>query len=478
MNNPYIHRHAIPPESDMFFGRQAEMNRILGMLRADDPQCVSIVGERRIGKSSIAVRVFHALKNLDRMVPVFLDCGGLADDCDTREKFFGKLNRKFREYRDQFNGYGDALFTDYSSFEEFIEDETADGYRFVIFMDEFEKLPHMPFADNSFFSNLRSLANRFETRLAYVTISQSSLKGLTHQVIDTSEFWNIFSSEIIGLLDEKSILEMRRYGFDQNGMVLKQKEMNAIEYYAGCFPFFNQIVCSHVFDAKNCCCRVNRDGLEAELLERFDSLWEYRTPEEKKLLVEWKTKAAQESFVFQELHARGILKKHNRNYQPFSPFFKRLLEKRFTQSQDIVRKKTIRPKKNEKLIFCCYHETNRKIVQEIDKRLRNSGFNTWLDTNDLLPGQKKEMIIKQAINQSANVLLFLSAEAMKARGNYQKQIKWVADYCDEIPETDIGVIPVLIDACEVPAYLDNFLPFRYYEDHFDKLIKSLSTGSI
>jgi AAA+ ATPase superfamily predicted ATPase len=59
MTNPYNLRGMIPIESDMFFGRDKEMRRIEGMLSGDTPQCVSIVGERRIGKSSLAFRVFN-----------------------------------------------------------------------------------------------------------------------------------------------------------------------------------------------------------------------------------------------------------------------------------------------------------------------------------------------------------------------------------------------------------------------------------
>jgi len=326
MRNPYIHRQQIPPDSDMFFGRQAEMNRILDMLRGENPQSVSIVGERRIGKSSLAIRLHHALREEDRMVTVFLDCAGLSRNCDTRGKFFGKLNRKFRGYRDRFIGYGDALFTDYSSFEDFIEDETANGYRFVIFMDEFEKLPRMRFADNSFFSNLRSLANRFETRLAYVTISQSSLKGLTHQVIDTSEFWNIFSQEIIGLLDEASIMQLEDFGFDRNGMILRQEKIYLIEYYAGRFPFFNQIVYSRLFEEMISDLPVSRDSLEAELMDHYEILWRHRSAEEQQLLMDWKSKATQEDFIFRRLRNKGILEKKNNRYRPFSGFFERLLD--------------------------------------------------------------------------------------------------------------------------------------------------------
>jgi len=48
--NPYNNRGMLPVESDMFFGRDKEMQRIENMLVIDRPQCVSMVGERRIGK--------------------------------------------------------------------------------------------------------------------------------------------------------------------------------------------------------------------------------------------------------------------------------------------------------------------------------------------------------------------------------------------------------------------------------------------
>lgn len=60
--NPYKWRNKLPADSDMFFGRKREMERLMDMLSGKRPQNVSIVGERRIGKSSLAFRVFHKIK--------------------------------------------------------------------------------------------------------------------------------------------------------------------------------------------------------------------------------------------------------------------------------------------------------------------------------------------------------------------------------------------------------------------------------
>jgi hypothetical protein len=52
LRNPYLNRSMIR-SLDGFFGREREIERIMSRLGAATPQSVSIVGQRRIGKSSL-----------------------------------------------------------------------------------------------------------------------------------------------------------------------------------------------------------------------------------------------------------------------------------------------------------------------------------------------------------------------------------------------------------------------------------------
>src|SRR5256885_17249439 len=52
MKNPYLNRVAIR-DTGQFYGRRKELARIFSRIGASRPQSVSIVGERRIGKSSL-----------------------------------------------------------------------------------------------------------------------------------------------------------------------------------------------------------------------------------------------------------------------------------------------------------------------------------------------------------------------------------------------------------------------------------------
>lgn len=95
--NPYIYSSIIPIESDMFFGRQKEIRHLLEMVSPHNPQSVSIVGERRIGKSSFVWRVYHQIKQEAHTRAIYLDCGAIATECQSREQFFGLLNQQFCE---------------------------------------------------------------------------------------------------------------------------------------------------------------------------------------------------------------------------------------------------------------------------------------------------------------------------------------------------------------------------------------------
>ena len=54
MDNPFYHRGAIRRQHD-FHNREAEISQILGLLR--NGQSVSLIGPRRIGKSSLLMHL-------------------------------------------------------------------------------------------------------------------------------------------------------------------------------------------------------------------------------------------------------------------------------------------------------------------------------------------------------------------------------------------------------------------------------------
>ena len=80
--NPYFHRGPIR-QPEYFFGRAQEVTSVLSLLKNN--QSVSIVGPRRMGKTSLLLHISHpevmARHGLSpgEHIFVFIDCGGLSD---------------------------------------------------------------------------------------------------------------------------------------------------------------------------------------------------------------------------------------------------------------------------------------------------------------------------------------------------------------------------------------------------------------
>lgn len=155
MKNPYKWRNKLPADSDMFFGRKREMDRLMDMLSGTRPQNVSLVGERRIGKSSLAFRVFHKLKETGDTLAIYLDCDELTKTCDSDNDFFQELNHGFKVALEGDTGLKERLgiseenlFTNYREFRGFVGRVSDRGVKLAIFLDEFEHLPNKAFADN------------------------------------------------------------------------------------------------------------------------------------------------------------------------------------------------------------------------------------------------------------------------------------------------------------------------------------------
>lgn len=139
------------------------------------------------------------------------------------------------------------------------------------------------------------------------------------------------------------------------------------------------------------------------------------------------------------------------------------------------------PNKASKLIpFLCYAKENQPIVREFSQLLKAEGWiDPWFDEEDILPGQRWEGSVTEAVHNSHAVIVFLSSIAVRTEGFFHKELKLALDAAAEKPEGTIFIIPIRLDDCGVPERL---LPFQYVnyfgdEEHkryvFSSLIQSL-----
>lgn len=335
--NPYTHRKALPVESPLFFGRQSELNNIDSLLSAETPQCVSIVGEHRIGKSSLAVRVRHRAVSKGSVIVGSVDCSELETSSDSSNSFFQALNKSILNLPE--NGrifktlsIREPLFDSFDAFAAFIKGKD-NALRVVLFFDEFDFLLTQPYANDGFFRRLRSLANEPDHNLAYVTASFRSLKDLIHNnpKLQASKFWNIFQNLPLGLFNDRDVQSLREYGFKANNVELTEQGRALIDRCAGNFPFFNQILCFHLFSHMFFDAPLDEDAIKSEIRPHSETLWHKRTKEEQKLLKKLvDTAVDDENSLLGDLKIRGILVKQDDHYYPFSGYFSFLIRNEFS----------------------------------------------------------------------------------------------------------------------------------------------------
>ena len=132
---------------------------------------------------------------------------------------------------------------------------------------------------------------------------------------------------------------------------------------------------------------------------------------------------------------------------------------------------------NSKLIpFLCYAKENSNSVREFRERLRAEDWiDPWFDEEDILPGQKWEGSVADAVHNSHAVIIFLSSIAIRTEGFFQKELKLALDAAAEKPDGTIFIIPIRLDDCDVPERLQPYQYVDYFGDdaHKDSVYSSL-----
>jgi hypothetical protein len=252
--NPFFHRGPIR-RREYFFGRTGEMGQLLGLVRND--QNVALVGQRRIGKTSLLFHVIdpdlfeaHGLCPGEHLF-VYLDATELADL--RPDEVLGLLLRHVvRAAADTTPavdlGPAPPEEVAYREFRQAIVRGTEAGLKLVVLLDEFESLARNPHLGPRFFSGLRALSSQFE--LCFVTASRQSLIGLTYANAETlsSPFFNTFATLRLGLLPHLEARDLIETLAARAGLTLPPQTIDRIVELAGPLPLFLQIAAFHTVE--------------------------------------------------------------------------------------------------------------------------------------------------------------------------------------------------------------------------------------
>jgi len=264
--NPFTQRGMIR-SPDQFFGRRAELNQIFDRLRK--MQSLSVVGERRIGKSSLLYHVYQiAGQRLGEGFRVFYtDLPDVTDE----PSFYRRVCQE--------------LGAEGSSFSDL--ERAVRSKKVIACIDEFEKVAEQPEVQSTFsrgfFDSLRSLAQ--SGNFALLVATQHSLADLCrNEKIATSPFWNIFSRLDLGLFTQKEAVEFIHTQFSSTGVTITEEEVARVLQLAGRYPFFLQLACCHLFEMKVGRVTQWETAFKQEAFDHLLFLWEHRKWREKATL--------------------------------------------------------------------------------------------------------------------------------------------------------------------------------------------------
>ncbi len=249
MHNPFYHRGAIRHLQD-FFGREAETAQILGLLA--NGQSVSLIGPRRIGKSSL---LLHLSRDEIRSQTRLGAREALFITIDSQELGGSPPEEVYEIMLDGLCDAGRLAGIDvelpnrngsYRALDRVLNKIAHAGIPVVVLLDEFELLAANQHLTPYFFARLRGLTTKYG--LAFLTSSQRPLFSITaSEEILSSPFFNIFVTLSLGEFsreEARGLLASRLDGFQ---LQFSDSMIAFLLDLAGNHPFFLHIAGYHAF---------------------------------------------------------------------------------------------------------------------------------------------------------------------------------------------------------------------------------------
>jgi len=110
--------------------------------------------------------------------------------------------------------------------------------------------------------------------------------------------------------------------------------------------------------------------------------------------------------------------------------------------------------KDRAKVFLCHSSRDKAFVRSLANRLRDAGIGIWIDEIEIHIGESLIQRIGQGIHESDLVLAFISADSVESSW-VQKELSLAMT--KEINGKRIGVLPLLLNACSLPYFLQDKL---------------------
>lgn len=342
MKNPYQNRKAIR-ELDDFFGRKKEIDKIFTLISSvAGPQNISIVGERRIGKSSLLYFIKSDIKkkhleNFNDYIFVYLELGALLNH--NFDKFCEKLLMELSyEIKDEMTVSCSDIR---EKFEKYLKLLSSKGKKIVFILDEFDYMLKIPAFDSGLLNYFRGLSDRYS--MSFITSSRMPIKKLT-KTGESSPFFNNFHNINLKFFKRKEALELIEKPSSRQKMRFNREDINFINEVAFLHPFFIQVACYLLFDLREEENKLNGEKLDKcsydllfqrfyeNTIDHWDFYLDHMDQVERDVLLkicEGKNISSKDKEIIDQLKNKSLIYMEDKKWKIFSSaFLKRILEKK------------------------------------------------------------------------------------------------------------------------------------------------------
>ena len=129
------------------------------------------------------------------------------------------------------------------------------------------------------------------------------------------------------------------------------------------------------------------------------------------------------------------------------------------------------------LVFISYAREDKARAISLSRTLEASGFMTWLDLKDVVPGERWAQAIDRGLAAAEFIVVCVSGSSVVKRGFAQREIRRALSAEEQMLPDDIFLIPLLIEPTPIPVSLKPFQVFEAFRDaDFGGLAKVLIQG--
>ncbi len=195
---------------ERFIGRQDNLRVIENrVIRPHEPGNLAVVGEPRIGKSSLVYKSILERKQeliTKRVLPIWVNLAtydhahvffrSLLTQCYDQLEELGLLSEPVQIAAQRAIEDTLAWSEGYGRIQRFFEKVRLSGYRILFVLDEFDHARYLFKNDVSGFQGLRELSYRPEWRVTFITTSRRTIREIEEQSQAISTFDGIFHKEL------------------------------------------------------------------------------------------------------------------------------------------------------------------------------------------------------------------------------------------------------------------------------------------